>query len=54
MEADYGDVIPRRDYVYLETVFNELTEKHKTLEKDFKQLKTENRYFKLKIALVFY
>lgn len=42
MEADYNDVIPRRDYLALETVFNELKEKYDNLEKENKSFKTEN------------
>lgn len=44
MEADYGDVIPRRDYLTLEAVYKELEEKNTHLEKECKHLKSENRY----------
>jgi hypothetical protein len=43
MEADYGDVIPRRDYLTLEQVYKELESKHQIIEKDYKNSKTENR-----------
>ncbi len=42
MEVDYGDVIPRRDYIALETVYNELVAKGGNLEKDYKTMKFEN------------
>lgn len=41
MEADYGDVIPRRDFIALENNFNEINARNEVLEKDFKSLKTE-------------
>ena len=46
MEADYGDVIPRRDYLTLETVYKELDEKNQLLEKELKHFKTENAALK--------
>ena len=46
MEADYGDVIPRRDYLTLETVYKELEEKKNNLEKDLKHFKHENSSLK--------
>jgi len=46
MEADYGDVIPRRDYLALEVVYKEMEEKTQTLEKDNKHMKTENASLK--------
>jgi hypothetical protein len=42
MEADYGDVIPRRDYLTLEAVYKELEEKNSVLDKDYKNVKNEN------------
>jgi hypothetical protein len=46
MEADYGDVIPRRDYLTLEVVYKEMEEKTQILEKDYKHMKTENASLK--------
>lgn len=42
MKADYGDVIPRRDFLMLETKFQEIEEKNETIDKDFKLLKEEH------------
>jgi hypothetical protein len=42
MEADYNDVIPKRDFVALEASFNELKEINEVMEKDFKIIKQEN------------
>ncbi|XP_072926007.1 translin-associated factor X-interacting protein 1 isoform X2 [Hemitrygon akajei] len=42
MKAEYGDVIPRRDYESLEKNHNELTEKYENLQKHFAQLKLEH------------
>lgn len=44
MEADYGDVIPRRDYVALETVFFEIKEKNENLEMDHTSLQNDYRF----------
>lgn len=41
MEADYNDVIPRRDYQALETVYKEIEARNEALEKDNKTLKNE-------------
>ena len=41
MEADYNDVIPRRDYQALETRFKEIETRNETLEKDNRTLKGE-------------
>lgn len=41
MEADYGDVIPRRDYLALETVYKELEVKNENLEKEIKNIRNE-------------
>lgn len=41
MEADYGEVVPRRDYLALETVYNELKEKSDTLEGDYSTLRND-------------
>ena len=46
MEADYGDVIPRRDYLTLEVVYKEMEEKTQILEKDYKHVKSENASLK--------
>nr|CAB3267300.1 translin-associated factor X-interacting protein 1 [Phallusia mammillata] len=42
MQADYGDVVPRRDFEMLEAKHAELNEKHEQLQSDFKQLKDEH------------
>ncbi|RNA16687.1 Translin-associated factor X-interacting 1 [Brachionus plicatilis] len=41
MEADYGDVIPRRDYLALETVYKELEGKNENLEKEMKNVRND-------------
>ena len=41
MEADYGEVVPRRDYLALETVYNEIKEKSDALEQAHTSLKSE-------------
>lgn len=41
MEADYGDVIPRRDYLALETVYQELEAKNENLEKEMKNVRSD-------------
>lgn len=41
MEADYGDVIPRRDYLTLETVYKELEDKNENLEREIKNIRNE-------------
>lgn len=46
MEADYGDVIPRRDYLALEVVYKEIEAKNEIFDKDLKSLKTEHRFLK--------
>lgn len=38
MEAEYGDVIPRRDYQALETVFNETRNKLENLDNEHKSI----------------
>jgi hypothetical protein len=43
MEADYNDVIPRRDYLALETVFNETRVKYDNLENENKNLQTNHK-----------
>ncbi|XP_051884493.1 translin-associated factor X-interacting protein 1 isoform X2 [Pristis pectinata] len=42
MKAEYGDVIPRRDFETLDKSYNELTEKYENLQKHFAQLKLEH------------
>jgi len=42
IKADYGDVVPRRDFLALESKFTELEEKHELLRKDFVQLQDEH------------
>lgn len=42
MEADYNDVIPKRDFVALEASFKELQETNEALDKEFKTIKQEN------------
>nr|XP_018668511.1 translin-associated factor X-interacting protein 1 [Ciona intestinalis] len=42
MQADYGDVVPRRNFEMLEAKFAELNEKYTTLTDDFQQLKDEH------------
>jgi hypothetical protein len=42
MEADYNDVIPKRDFVALEANFKELQETNETLDKELKTIKQEN------------
>ena len=42
MQADYGDVVPRRDFLMLEAKHTELEEKHNLLQSDFDQLKEEH------------
>ncbi|NXC72344.1 TXIP1 protein, partial [Anhinga anhinga] len=39
--ADYGDVVPRRDYESLEKKYSDLLQEMKTLQKDFEQLHKE-------------
>ncbi|KFW60951.1 Translin-associated factor X-interacting protein 1, partial [Pygoscelis adeliae] len=41
MTADYGDVVPRRDFESLEKKYSDLLQEMKTLQKDFDQLHTE-------------
>ncbi|XP_075289538.1 translin-associated factor X-interacting protein 1 [Opisthocomus hoazin] len=41
MIADYGDVVPRRDFESLEKKYSELLEEMQTLRKDFHQLRKE-------------
>lgn len=41
MEADYNDVIPRRDHEKLESKYKESLEINKNLEKELKQMKHE-------------
>ncbi|KFQ68072.1 Translin-associated factor X-interacting protein 1, partial [Phaethon lepturus] len=41
MVADYGDVVPRRDFESLEKKHSDLLQEMKTLQKDFNQLHTE-------------
>lgn len=43
MQADYGDVVPKRDYLTLETVYNELKQKCDSLEKEFSTMETEHK-----------
>nr|XP_039253513.1 translin-associated factor X-interacting protein 1-like [Styela clava] len=42
IKADYGDVIPRRDFLALETNFTEMNEKYETFQQDFSKLKSEH------------
>ncbi|CAK8688954.1 unnamed protein product [Clavelina lepadiformis] len=42
IQADYGDVVPRRDFQMLEAKHVELEEKHKQLVSDFQGLKEEH------------
>nr|XP_034975076.1 translin-associated factor X-interacting protein 1 [Zootoca vivipara] len=41
MKANYGDVVPRREFELQEKICNELTEKMTTLQKDFDDLQEE-------------
>ena len=41
MQADYGDVVPRRDFILLETKHNELTETYETRNKEYDQVHEE-------------
>ena len=41
IEADYNDVIPKRDYLALETVYNELKSKNEIVDSEFTKLKHE-------------
>ncbi|NXX53630.1 TXIP1 protein, partial [Scopus umbretta] len=41
MIADYGDVVPRRDFESLEKKYSDLLQEMKTLQKDFDQLHNE-------------
>lgn len=41
LEADYGDVIPRREYVELETKYNQLVKDYDTEMKDTTKIKTD-------------
>lgn len=41
MEADYGEVVPRRDYLALETAYNEVKEKSDSLDINYTSLKSE-------------
>lgn len=41
MEADYGDVVPRRDYEQLKTLYEALQENHSTMEAEFTQNKND-------------
>ncbi|XP_078067088.1 translin-associated factor X-interacting protein 1 [Mustelus asterias] len=41
MKAEYGDVIPRRDFEALDKNYNELTEKNESLQKQYFQMKQE-------------
>ncbi|XP_042196467.1 translin-associated factor X-interacting protein 1 isoform X2 [Callorhinchus milii] len=41
MKAEYGDVIPRREFEILEKNYNELHEKHEHIQKDHNQIKVE-------------
>ena len=42
MQADYGDVVPRRDFQMLEARYTAFQEKHDVLQSDFNQLKEEH------------
>ena len=42
MQADYGDVVPRRDFQMLEAKHAELEEKFNLRQTDFNQLKEEH------------
>jgi hypothetical protein len=44
MEADYGDVVPRRDYEQLKERFYSLEKDLKKLTKDQETLMKEHRY----------
>lgn len=41
MEADYGEVVPRRDYLALETAYNEIKERTDRLESEHSSLKID-------------
>ncbi|XP_078400320.1 translin-associated factor X-interacting protein 1 isoform X1 [Cetorhinus maximus] len=41
MKAEYGDVIPRRDFEALDKNYSELTEKNESLQKQYFQMKQE-------------
>ncbi|XP_072374436.1 translin-associated factor X-interacting protein 1 isoform X2 [Scyliorhinus torazame] len=41
MKAEYGDVVPRRDFEALDKNYNELTEKNESLQKQYFQMKQE-------------
>ncbi|XP_043563010.1 translin-associated factor X-interacting protein 1 isoform X1 [Chiloscyllium plagiosum] len=41
MKAEYGDVIPRRDFEALDKNYNELSEKNESLQKQYFQMKQE-------------
>ncbi|XP_055504456.1 translin-associated factor X-interacting protein 1 isoform X1 [Leucoraja erinacea] len=42
IKAEYGDVIPRREFETLEKTYNELTEKYEHMQRHFTQLKMEH------------
>ena len=42
MKADYGDVVPRRDFYILEENFEAMKEKLAQTESDYNQLKEEH------------
>lgn len=43
MIANYGDVIPRRDFEGLEKKHNEFLQNHEVMEKDFSTLQKEHQ-----------
>lgn len=44
MEADYNDVIPRRDFEALDAKFKKIEAKYGNLKTEMKALKQEQRY----------
>lgn len=42
MKADYGDVVPRRDFQTLQMNFDQMNDRYETLQKDFAQLRQEH------------
>ncbi|XP_078257654.1 translin-associated factor X-interacting protein 1 [Rhinoraja longicauda] len=42
MKAEYGDVVPRRDFDILDKTYNELTEKYENMQRQFTQMKMEH------------
>ncbi|XP_043937401.1 translin-associated factor X-interacting protein 1 isoform X2 [Protopterus annectens] len=41
MKADYGDVVPRRNFEALEKNYNNLIEQHETIQKDYSHVRQE-------------